>query len=564
MLAPLRRWIVPSQFSRELRTDGLTPIVAAVLFARGITDANGFLLPPPPADGPLPLDLDRAVERLRVAVARGERIVVYGDYDVDGIAGTAILVRALRAYGATDVRTYIPNRYEEGYGLNEAALRSLRAAGSGVVVSVDCGVTAVHEVAVARSIGLDLIVTDHHHPPSRLPEAFALVNPRRAGDPSPDKDLAGSGVAYQLARALLGERFEAVASACLQLAAVATVADVVPLRGANRWLVREGLVELNRTPLVGLRALAKRGGVRVGGIEAYHIGFVLGPRLNAAGRLADAEDALRVLLTEDEAEATALADSLELRNEERQRLTREVVAAARERAALLGDAPMLVAADPDWPAGIVGLAASRLVEEFGRPAAVIAIDGDLGRGSCRSIAEVHIAEVLARCGDLFTRHGGHAMAAGFSLPATNIALLPERLGTVVLDAVGGRMPEPTLRIDLEVTVDELVQPATIRALRALEPTGSQNPRPLFLLRGAAIVDVRRMGADHLRCKVRAGRWTVDAVAFGRGEVVEAAQGEERLDLVFALGSGIFGGERGGVLQLELRDFASSDIVATMV
>ncbi len=564
VIAPQRRWIVPPPVVVAPSLDGVAPVVAAVLARRGIADPGAFLSPPPLPDGPFPLDLARAVERLRGAVHEGERIAVYGDYDVDGIAGSAILVRTLRALHAAHVATYIPNRYEEGYGLNENALRALAAQGTRVVVSIDCGITAVREAEVAREAGIDLLITDHHHPPPELPAPYALVNPRRSGDPYPDKDLAGAGVAFLLARTLAGERFAEVFSACLQLAAVATVADVVPLRRANRWIVQAGLAELNRSPLAGFRAIAKRAGLRIGAIEASHIGFVIGPRLNAAGRLADAEDALRILLSDDADEAARLADSLETRNEERQRLTREVVAGARARAAASADAAMLVVHDPGWPAGIVGLAASRLVEEFGRPAAVIAVDGVEGKGSCRSIPEVHIAEVLARCAPLLTRHGGHAMAAGFTVPIDRIEALAARLAEVVLEAVGGKLPEPTLRIDLEVTPEELIHPTTIRSLRALEPTGAANPRPLFLLRGAAIRDARRMGEEHLRCKVRAGRWTVDAVAFGRGEVVEAAQGEERLDLVFTLGGGMFGGDRGGVLQLELRDFASVDASRTMV
>ncbi|OLC52661.1 MAG: single-stranded-DNA-specific exonuclease RecJ [Chloroflexi bacterium 13_1_40CM_4_68_4] len=539
-----------------MATSELSPVVAAVLAGRGIQDPMRFLDPDPLPLTPPPLDLARAVNRLRQAIEAREPIVVYGDYDVDGIAGTAILVRTLHSLGAQDVRTYIPNRYEEGYGLNEAAIRALASEGARVVVSVDCGVTAVHEARIAREVGVDLIVTDHHHPPKTLPEPYALVNPRRKGDPYPDKELAGAGVAFLLAATIAGDRFDAVRSACLQLAAVATVADVVPLRNANRWLVREGLALLNRIPLAGFRAIAKRSGLRPGGIEAYHIGFVIGPRLNAAGRLADAIEALRILLTDDDAEAKELADALEARNEERQRLTREVVSAARERALTLTDAAVLVIADAAWPAGIVGLAASRLVEEFGRPAAVISIDGPEGKGSCRSIPEVHIAEALAACSEVLTRHGGHAMAAGFSVAADRIDELTKMLDGAVLTAVGGTMPEPTLRIDLEVDSEELIHPTTIQALKALEPTGAGNPRPLFLIRGVAIRDVRRMGEDHLRCKVRAGRWTVDAVAYGKGQAVEAAQAEERLDLVFTLGSGMFGGERGGILQLELRDFQS--------
>jgi single-stranded-DNA-specific exonuclease len=561
VIPPQRRWIPPRPLQLATSLVGVPPVLAAVLAGRGVVDLERFLTPPPLALSPQPLDLDRAVARLRRAIEMGEQIVVYGDYDVDGIAGTAILVRTLRSLGAAHVRTYIPNRYEEGYGLNEAAIHTLASEGARVIVSVDCGVTAVRESALARELGVDLIVTDHHHPPRTLPKPYALVNPRRRGDPYPDKDLAGAGVAFLLATALAGERFDDVRPACVQLAAVATVADVVPLRGANRWIVREGLALLNRVPLAGFRAIARRSGLRLGAIEAYHIGFVIGPRLNAAGRLADAIDALRILLTDDDAETKELADSLETRNEERQRLTREVVAAARERALLLPDASILVTHDASWPAGIVGLAASRLVEEFGRPAAVISIDGAEGKGSCRSIPEVHIAEALSACSSLLTRHGGHAMAAGFSVAVERIDAFTKLLDEVVLASVGGTMPEPTLRIDLEVDSEELIHPTTIQALRALEPTGAGNPRPLFLIRGVAIRDVRRMGEDHLRCKVRAGRWTVDAVAYGRGDAVEAAQSEERLDVVFTLGAGMWGGERGGILQLELRDFQSAAVTA---
>src|ERR671937_1520385 len=348
----------------------------------------------PAGGGPPMTDLDRSVARLRRALAARERIVVYGDYDVDGITGSAILMRAFRQLG-TAVAAYIPDRYEEGYGLNAQAIRKLAADGARVIVSVDCGVTAVREAELARELGVDLIVTDHHHPPAELPKAYALVNPRRPGDPSLEKDLAGAGVALALARALLGELGYALREDdLLQLVALATVADVVPLKAANRGLVRRGLESLNRSPLVGVRALAERAGLKPGRINAMDIGFVLGPRLNAAGRIADAEEALRLLLTEDDAEAKDLAERLEQRNTERQELTRQVIAGARERAAERPDAWATIVADAAWPAGVVGLGASRLVEDYGRPAAVIAIDGLEGKGSCRSIEGVHIAEAL--------------------------------------------------------------------------------------------------------------------------------------------------------------------------
>ncbi|MHB8631082.1 MAG: single-stranded-DNA-specific exonuclease RecJ, partial [Candidatus Limnocylindria bacterium] len=447
-LVPQRRWIIPRSVGAQGGggPDGIPSLVVQILRARGLSDGDmaAFLGPTLAIDGPPMLDLDRAVDRIRRALAARERIVVYGDYDVDGIAGSAILVRAFRHFGVA-VGAYIPNRYEEGYGLNAAALRQLAADGAKVIVSVDCGVTAVAEAEVARELGLDLIITDHHHPPPVLPQAYALVNPRRPGDSSHDKELAGAGVALRLARALLGDLAYAVKEdELLQLCALATVADVVPLRDANRAIVAAGLAALNRAPIAGVRALAGRAGVKLGRVRASDIGFGLGPRLNAAGRITDAQDALRLLLTEDPVEAKALADTLEERNLERQRLTNDVVRGAREAAAGYPDSWATVVADPAWPAGIVGLAASRLVEDHGRPACVIAIDGDDGKGSCRSISSVHIAEALAACGDLLRKHGGHAMAAGFSIKATDIGAFRQRLDGVVREMLGGVRPVPTL------------------------------------------------------------------------------------------------------------------------
>ena len=550
-LAPQRRWVLPRVEAGDA-PDGIPRLVAQILRARGLLAAEmpAFLAPRLATDGPPMLDSDRALERLRRALATGERIVVYGDYDVDGIAGAAILVRAFRHFGVT-VGAYIPNRYEEGYGLNASALRQLAADAARVVVSVDCGITAVAEARVARELGLDLIITDHHHPPAELPEAYALVNPRRPGDPSADKELAGAGVALGLARELLGELAYALREdELLQLCALATVADVVPLRGANRAIVAAGLAALNRAPITGVRALAERSGLRLGRIGASDIGFGLGPRLNAAGRISDAEDALRLLLTEDPAEAKALADRLEERNTERQRLTNDVVRGAREAAAADPEAWATVVADSAWPAGIVGLAASRLVEDRARPACVIAIEGGEGKGSCRSIPDVHIAEALERCADLLTKHGGHAMAAGFSIPAANVPLFRERLGAVVREMLGGVRPVPTLHVDAAIDPEALT-PRLALELSVLEPCGALNPRPHLLLRDVRVYGIRQVGADadHLRCKITVGRFTFDAMAFRRGDRADAMTDAGRVDAVVTVGAG-----RSGFVELELRDF----------
>ena len=558
-LVAQRRWIMPTKPGNV--PDGIPALVAQVLACRGFADAEmaTFLAARPQEDGPPMLDLDRAAERLRRALAARERIVVYGDYDVDGIAGSAILVRAFRQLGAA-VAAYIPNRYEEGYGLNPGALRQLASDGAKVIVSVDCGVTAVTEAALARELGIDLIVTDHHHPPAKLPEAYALVNPRRPGDLSPDKDLAGAGVALVLAKRLLGDLAYALRQdELLQLCALATVADVVPLRAANRVLTRAGLEALNRAPLVGIRALVERSGLKLGRVGAGEVGFVLGPRLNAAGRIADAEDALRLLLTEDAAEAKELAERLEQRNAERQELTRQVVAGARERAADRTDAWATIVADAQWPAGIVGLGASRLVEDYGRPAIVIAIDGDEGKGSCRSIAGVHIAEALADCDDILIKHGGHAMAAGFSVPVSRIPELVDRLDAIVRERLQGVRPVPTVRVDAEIAPELLTAKLAVE-LASLEPCGAGNPRPHLLVRDVRVYDIRQVGADadHLRCKVTVGRFTFDAMAFRRGDHAEAMTDAGRVDAVVTIGSGLR-----GFVELELRDFGPVGTAAEM-
>ncbi|MBI2773670.1 MAG: single-stranded-DNA-specific exonuclease RecJ [Chloroflexi bacterium] len=548
-LVPQRRWVLPVAALGD-PPEGIPGLISRIMAARGIApaDMRAFLDAVATEVGPPMLDLDRAVERIRDALAARERIVVYGDYDVDGVAGSALLVRAFRRLGHT-VEAYIPDRYEEGYGLNAGALRKLAAEGVRVVISVDCGITAVAEAALARELGLDLIVTDHHHPPPVIPDAYAVVNPRRPGDPSLDKELAGAGVAYVLARELLGPAADTHDIELAQLAAIATIADVVPLRGGNRHLARKGLDALNASPLVGLRALAERAGLNLGKITASEIAWVIGPRLNAAGRIADATDALQLLLTEDAAAARTLADRLEERNTERQRLTQDVVRGAREKALERPDAWATVVADVSWTAGIVGLAASRLVEDHGRPAVVIAIDGAEGKGSCRSVARVHIAEALAECSDLLTKHGGHAMAAGFSIPADRIDAFRERLDAVVRSRLGGVRPIPTVTVDAELEAAALT-PRLAVELALLEPCGAANPRPHLLVRDVRVHGIRQVGvdADHLRCKIAVGNFTFDAMAFRRGDRADDVALEGRVDAVVTVGIGLR-----GFVELELLD-----------
>ena len=408
---------------------GLPRLVVQILYNRGVTSPNqvaDFLNSNPPIRNPLGTPklkgLDKAVARLRRAIQQREPVAVYGDYDVDGVTATALLTQTLTALGA-DARPYIPDRVDEGYGLNKEALGKLHGEGVRVVVTVDCGIRSPQEVAFGSDLGLDLIVTDHHSVATDVPPALACINPKQNDCPYPFKDLAGVGLAFKLAQALLlVERWTKGQAPLsdddlLDLVALGTVADLAPLVDENRALVQRGLIRLNAAPRAGIAALMQASGARPGAVDATTIGYTLGPRLNAAGRIEHAMAAYRLLITDDAAQARELAVELDQRNRERQRLTRETHDKARELA-LAGDptTPLLFAADPNFRAGVVGLAASRLTEEFYRPSIVVEQGQVESRGSCRSIPEFHITRALDECAELLIRHGGHAAAAGLYRP----------------------------------------------------------------------------------------------------------------------------------------------------
>lgn len=526
-----RRWLPPVPLPPEVETalSAFDPVARSILFQRGVRDADtaqAFLEPDcEPCHDPFQMSgMHLAVERVLDACRRHRRIVVYGDYDADGLTAAALLVRTLEMLGAR-ARAYVPNRFDEGYGLQIEALREVREHGADLVVTVDCGIRSVEEAEYARALGLDLIITDHHHPGPCLPPATAVVSPKQDGDEYPFPDLSGVGLALKLAQGLCRVATLSEETLPLELVALGTVADLVPLQGENRVLVASGLRRLNAAGqpsaprLPGLLALLEVAGLRPGSVDASAIAFALAPRLNAVGRLRSAMAAYQLLVTGDEQEARRLAQELQVANRERQELTRRAVSAARERGLTTDPLPELVfLADDGFHPGVVGLAAARLVEECYRPV-VLAVRGEtITRGSARSIPEFHVTRALDACAELLLRHGGHAAAAGFTLRTEHLEALSGRLSAVAAEKLAGKDLRPSLCIDAEVTLRDLDH-ELLRFLDRVEPCGFGNPRPLLLVRDVRVEDARAVGRDeaHLRLVVSQEGRRMEAIAFRQAQ-----------------------------------------------
>ena len=512
-------------------------------------------------DPTLLTDMDRAVTRILAAIERGERIAVYGDYDVDGVSATALLVEVLRCQGG-EVVWHIPNRFEEGYGVNNEALERLAEEGVQLVVTVDCGIRSPREAQQAIELGMEMIISDHHHPSGELPNAAAVICQKREGDAYPDKDLAGVGLAYKIAEALFAAHpVEGVsADDWLDLVALGTVADVVPLRGENRRLVRGGMRRMREGRLrQGLYSLCQVAGIQnLPGLRSFDIGFLLGPRLNAAGRIESAQAALQLLLSRDPTEAGELAQLLNRQNIERQQQTRETVEAAREMIAEPGQAAILFAFSDQFNPGVVGLAAARLAEAYYRPAVVGTIEGDVARASCRSIPEFHITRALDECRDLFVRHGGHAAAAGFTVRSERLPELAERLGEIARRELDGRELVARLHPDVEVALTDLMPRAdqVLMFMDRLQPTGADNPEPLFMTRNVTMKYPKKIGVEgkHLRATVAQGNLTVSAVGWNLGEWVDRKL--ERVDVLYSVELNTYNGQSN--VQLSLRDIRPAE------
>ena len=560
-----KRWEVtpplPPQAIEEL--SGYHPVLRQILYNRGYRtheQARLFLdAQPPPGCQPLNmLNLPLAIERIKFAIHNHETIVVYGDYDADGVTATALLGSALKALGA-DVREYIPNRFDEGYGLNLEALSNLNEQGAKLIITVDCGIRSWDEAEYARSAGVDLIITDHHYPLDQLPPALAVINPKQSGDTYPDKNLAGVGLAYKLVEGLVGlvPSPKLDHKDYLDLVALGTVADLVPLTGENRSLVRFGL-ELIRQPIrQGVMALIGVSGLTPARINTTDIGYSLAPRLNASGRLESALASLRLLTASDPMVAGQLAQWLEIQNRERQKVMREIQLKSEQRIIVDEKVPLLLFdADPEYNPGVIGLAASRLTEQYYRPAIIASIGEQFTRGSCRSIPEFHITEALDQCKDLLDHHGGHAAAAGFTVRNELLDTLIDRLRSIATDKLADLDLRPKITAEVEILLSEL-KPDLLKYLNWLQPTGMGNPMPLFMSRGLRVSRQRAIGSDgaHLKLSVTDGRITYDAIAFRQGHWL--AQLPPLIDVIYAFELNEFNGQVS--LQLNVKDIRPAEI-----
>jgi single-stranded-DNA-specific exonuclease len=576
-----KKWDIaqPASFTILRQYRQISPALAQVLFNRGHSDpqeAAKFLYARdttnPLERGKEMKDVRKAAARLLEAIDKREKIAVYGDFDADGVTSTALMIEVLRMLNA-DVSPYIPHRVDEGYGLNTEALRLLRDQGVRVVMTVDCGIRSIQEVEDGKALGLDIIVTDHHSIGPEVPNAFAVVNPKQSDCEYPENMLAGVGVAYKVASALLQLKYkydlykspairDEVAQKLenlLDLVAIGTVADLAPLNSKeNRALVRRGLEKINEARRPGVKALLDVAGIEPGHVTAMNIGFALGPRINAAGRLGSAMTAYDLLVTDDPHEAAQLAVELQKLNEQRQQFTRDAQDMIRQQLEeeQKTDTTLIFAKSPDFRPGIVGLVAGRLVEEFFRPAIVMEQGEDESRASCRSIPQFDITRALDQCADLLVRHGGHAQAAGFTVINENIDDLLVRLTSLAHHELDGQELLPTLDIDAELDANQASE-ALWEELQSLEPTGYTNTAPVFMMRNAYILEWRLVGKDnrHLKLKIaRAGRPPLDAIGFGLGEW--AAHFPGHVDLAYQLDMNEWNGRR--TLQLLVQDIRFSE------
>ncbi len=549
-------WKLPPQQANNI--PGIHPLVAQILYNRGITDpsqadafisadqrleADPFLLP----------DMHQAVHRTYHALLSGEKIAVYGDFDADGVTATALLVQGLSALGG-NVIPYIPRRSSEGYGLHVSALKKLQDQDVSLVITVDTGISACAEVAKARKMGLDIVITDHHLPPATLPPAHAVVDPKRSDSNYHDTELAGVGVAFKFLQALLQNRGrDDLADEVLDLVTLGTITDMVPLFGENRYWVKRGLQLINSTKRVGLQELMRCVNIEPGNIDVQRISWTLGPRLNAAGRLDDATTSYQLLLTQDIKEANALASELEEKNARRRQLADSLLSRAREKVLAMGiDLPLLMAGEEDYPPGVIGLVAGRLADEFNRPVILFKYGAETCRGSGRSITQFNLMAALEKCRDILINFGGHTKAAGFSLPSHKLPEFQERMTAMAQDQLAGLDLRPHLDIDAEVPLSIFAQ-GTFDKIQQLAPFGCGNPVPTFVSRNVEVVQQNQIGSqnEHLKLKLRHHGVVWNAIGFRFGNLAQEITNP--LDIAYSLELDRWNGAE--KLRLNLIDFA---------
>jgi single-stranded-DNA-specific exonuclease len=548
---------VPEEY---LNASGLPPLIARLLYNRGVKpegigpflsvdhrlEGDPFLLP----------DVSQAVSRIYKAALAREKVAVYGDFDVDGVTAVVILVEGLSKLGA-EVIPYIPDRIKEGHGLKLPALEKLRAQGINLIITADCGVTDIKEIGQAQGTGIDTIITDHHTPLKSLPRAVAVVDPKRKDSKYPFRDLAGAGVAFKLLQALFHkDSRQGWLTRLLDLVVLATVTDLVAVLGENRFLIKEGLKELNSSCRVGIQEMVRSAELKLGELDCEDISWVLGPRLNAASRMNHASTSYQLLTTRSSEEARLLALELEGKNAARQKLTQEVLGRAKEKVAPKLHLPMLIDGDERYSVGVIGLVAGKLVDEFYKPAVIISLGTESCQGSARSIAEFDIVSALAKCQDLLTAYGGHPLAAGFTVARQNLAQLEERLVELATAQLGHLELQPEIVIDAELPLVAF-SGDTFNLIQNLSPFGVGNPQPTFLTRQVNVIECRNFGnqGEWLRLKLKHGNVTWQAVDFESHEKSEKVP--SCMDIVYNLEKTHWGGEE--VLRLNIVDFAPAQV-----
>jgi len=574
--APRKRWLVreadPPAVARHSEQLKVPPLLARILILRGYPDgqsAKRYLSSSLREDLPSPfdmIDMEPAVVRLVRAVEDKEQIGIWGDYDVDGTTGASLLVCFLRAVGAQPIY-YVPHRIEEGYGLNTAGLRRLKERGVGLIVTVDCGISNAIEIEAAREFGLEIIVIDHHQPPPKLPRALAVVNPHRKDCPFPDKGLCAAGLAFYVVIALRAKLREGGwfpngaldIRPYLDIVTLGTIADMVPLRGVNRTLLRRGLQELSSSSRPGVVALKKVAGIPDGDVSAGQVGFRLGPRINAAGRVDYGIKVVELLTTESSEIAARIAQELEAHNSERRAVEAAVLEQALTRAAAVmdgGNCHSLVLAGDGWHAGVLGIVASRIVEKYCRPTVVIGFEGDQGKGSARSIRGFHLVQGFQHCAEHLEKFGGHEYAGGLSIKAAKLERFADEFEKFARQAL---MPEdllPLLEIDAELQFAE-IDLGLLRGLNVLKPFGIGNPEPLFMTSGAEICE-RRTFSSGVRYRLRQAGRAISSVMFGVPDELPGAAGE-LIDIAYRLTENEWNGT--SAPELRLADLRTSENVS---
>ena len=546
-----------------LRSAGYSWLLASVLAARGVTtpEAAAEKLERERALTLSPLlmkDMNRAVARIQRAIADGETVAVFGDYDVDGITATVVVEDYLRRQGVNCLR-YIPRRVEDGYGLSLDAIRRLREQGATLLITVDCGVTGVDEVDYARSLGMDVVVTDHHECRETLPRAVAVVNPHRPDCPYPFKHLAGVGVALKLVLALGGEsREDALFARYCTLAAIGTIADVMLMEGENRTIVSCGLEALPHTDFAGLHALLREACLSDKPLSSVQVGFALSPRINAAGRMGEADLAAELLECADPDRAEALAKELCQLNRERQSVEQDICADAIDQIGRLpaSERSALVLASERWHQGVVGIVASRLSEKYSCPSFMIHLKGGMGKGSCRSWGGFNLFAALESCSDLLEEFGGHELAAGFTIREENIPAFRSRMNRCAHAAMDGNLPVPSLDVDCAITSPSEVTLPAVEELGMLEPYGAGNARPVFALLGATVDSLQSVGQGrHLKLRLSKGSCRFEAIYFSATAESCGVTAGTRVDAAFYLQANTFRGQT--TLQLQIIDLRPS-------